>query len=65
MARYPYRCYKVFDGEVEEPYSYSRTLSNGDVIGFYTITEGEPLPDSMTQDEIKQYIKDNHVVPEL
>ena len=57
-----YRVYKIFTEEVQEPFVYVRTLSNGDNIG--KIETNEPIEGTLTQDEVLNYIKLNHVEPE-
>ena len=55
------RSYKVFQSQVEAPFEHVRTLSNGDLIGKCY----ESIDTALTQDEILQYIKDNHVEQEI
>lgn len=51
------RNYKVFKEEVTEPFELVRVLSNGDLIGkCYEGCEG-----ALTQEEILEYIRINHV----
>lgn len=54
--------YKVFENEVQAPYQYIRTLSNGVHIG---ANDDENFEDetAMNLDEISSYIKQNHVDP--
>jgi len=55
-----YRVYKVFKDVVDFPFNYARTLSNGDVIGYFDVTKDEPY-NCLSQVEILDYIKNNHV----
>lgn len=55
------RNYKVFKTKVEKPYEFARELSNGDLMG----KSYESQKDGMTVKEMEQYIRDNHVEPEL
>lgn len=52
--------YKVFTEleEITAPYSEVRVLSNGDKIGKYY---GSPIEGSLNNEEIIEYINDNHV----
>lgn len=53
------RNYKVFKTEVLPPFELVRTLSNGDLIGkCYEFVDDV---NALTQDEILEYIKFNHV----
>ena len=52
--------YKVFENEVEVPYQYIRTLSNGVHIGANDNPSFEDKT-AMNLDEISSYIKQNHV----
>jgi len=52
--------YKIFEGEVQKPYEYIRTLSNGFHI---CANDDESLIDetAMNLKQIEEYIKNNHV----
>ena len=58
-----YRVYKVFKDVVDFPFNYARTLSNGDVIGYFDVTKDEPY-NCLSQVEIIDYIK-NYYVEEI
>lgn len=54
-----YKNYAIFNSieEVAPPYEYARTLSNGDVIG--RAIDSQEF--GITIEEIREYIKNNHV----
>jgi hypothetical protein len=61
------RLYKIFSSidEVKTPYEVARQLSNGDVVAELNRELGEPQGDEITNDEALEYIKQNHVEPDL
>lgn len=50
--------YQIFEAEVEAPYVYQRTLSNGVKVGKYY---GTKIDGAMTNEEIVEYIRLNHI----
>lgn len=61
------RLYKIFTliDKVVEPYEVARHLSNGEVVAELNYELGEPLGDEITNDEALEYIKKNHVEPNI
>jgi hypothetical protein len=60
-----FKTYKIFaaDSEVEAPFEYMRTLSNGEHLGAL-ITPEHPNEQGMNQEEIQEYLKANHTEDE-
>jgi hypothetical protein len=56
-----FKTYKIFspDSEVEAPFEYMRTLSNGEHLGAL-ITAEHPNEQGMNQEEVTEYLKANH-----
>ena len=61
------RLYKIFTSieEVVPPYEVARQLSNGEVVAELNREIGEPQGGDLTNDEALEYIKQNHVEPDL
>ena len=61
------RLYKIFSSvdEVKPPYEVARQLSNGEVVAELNREIGEPQGGNLTNDEALEYIKQNHVEPEI
>jgi hypothetical protein len=61
------RLYKIFTSidEVVAPYEVARQLSNGEVVAELNRELGEPQGDEISNDEALEYIKNNHVEPNI
>ncbi len=57
-----YRNYRIFEGDVTDPFELIKTLSNGHSVGkcYMKSCEG-----TMTLEEVEEYIKNNHVEPQI
>lgn len=61
------RLYEIFSSieEVVAPYEIARQLSNGEIVAELNRELGEAQGDEITNDEALEYIKNNHVEPEI